>query len=65
VSICHCLACRRRTGGPFAQQARYPREKMKIGGQSTAYVRVGDEGPGTGAERCAWKSAHFAAWRCC
>jgi hypothetical protein len=44
VSICHCLACQRRTGGPFAEQARFPRENVSISGVSTEYVRVGDEG---------------------
>ncbi|HJP97041.1 MAG TPA: GFA family protein [Rhodanobacteraceae bacterium] len=44
ISICHCLACQRRTGGPFGEQARFPRENVSISGVSTAYVRVGDEG---------------------
>lgn len=44
VSVCHCLACQRRTGGPFAQQARFPREQVEVAGESTPYVRVGDEG---------------------
>ena len=44
VSICHCLACQRRTGSVFGQQARFPRENVTIAGASTAYVRVGDEG---------------------
>ena len=43
-SICHCLACQRRTGSPFAQQARYPRENVQVSGASTEYVRVGDSG---------------------
>lgn len=43
-SICHCLACQRRTGSPFAQQARFLREQVKISGESTQYVRTGDEG---------------------
>lgn len=43
-SICHCLACQRRTGSPFAQQARFPRESVTVTGQSTQYVRTGDEG---------------------
>lgn len=43
-SICHCLACQRRTGGPFAQQARFRREDVTVSGKSTAFVRVGDEG---------------------
>jgi hypothetical protein len=43
-SICHCLACQRRTGGPFAQQARFRREDVALAGESTRYVRTGDEG---------------------
>ncbi len=44
ISICHCLNCQRRTGGPFAQQARFLREDVTITGNSTEYVIVGDEG---------------------
>lgn len=44
VSICHCLACQRRTGSVFGEQARFPREQVSVAGASTAYVRVGDEG---------------------
>jgi hypothetical protein len=44
VSICHCLACQRRTGSPFGQQARFLREQVTVSGPSTAYTRVGDEG---------------------
>lgn len=44
VSICHCLACQRRTGSPFAQQARFLREQVTVSGPSTAYTRTGDEG---------------------
>jgi hypothetical protein len=44
VSICHCLACQRRTGSVFGAQARFPRESVTISGESSQYVRVGDEG---------------------
>ncbi|HEX4780653.1 MAG TPA: GFA family protein [Usitatibacter sp.] len=44
ISICHCLACQRRTGSVFGAQARFPRENVTIEGLSTAYVRVGDSG---------------------
>ena len=44
VSICHCLACQRRTGSVFGEQARFPRENVTVSGDSTVYVRVGDEG---------------------
>ena len=46
VSICHCLACQRRTGSPFSHQARFPRENVTAIGISSQYVQAGDEGPG-------------------
>ena len=44
VSICHCLACQRRTGAPYAQQARWSAEKTSVDGRATTFVRVGDSG---------------------
>jgi hypothetical protein len=44
VSICHCLACQRRTGSVFGAQARFSRDAVQISGESSTYVRVGDEG---------------------
>lgn len=44
VSICHCLACQKRTGSVFGVQARFPAEAVTIEGQSTEYARTGDEG---------------------
>ncbi len=44
VSVCHCLACQRRTGSVFGVQARFRKESTEINGQSKQYVRVGDEG---------------------
>jgi hypothetical protein len=44
ISICHCLACQRRTGSVFGEQARFPRAGISISGHSSEYVRVGDEG---------------------
>lgn len=44
VSICHCLACQRRTGSVFGEQARFRRQQVSVAGASTAYVRTGDEG---------------------
>jgi hypothetical protein len=38
VSICHCLACQRRTGSVFGAQARFDRQNVTIEGQSTAYL---------------------------
>ena len=44
VSICHCLACQRRTGSVFGAQARFPKHAVQVSGESSTYVRVGDEG---------------------
>src|SRR5258708_10543648 len=45
VSVCHCLACEKRTGSVFGEQARFDSSGVKIAGAATEYVRVGDEGP--------------------
>jgi hypothetical protein len=44
VSVCHCLACQRRTGSVFGAQARFARDAVTVVGASAEYVRVGDEG---------------------
>jgi hypothetical protein len=44
VSMCHCLACQRRTGSTYGVQARFATADVEITGTSTEYVRVGDEG---------------------
>lgn len=44
ISMCHCLACQRRTGSAFSMQARFPRENVQMNGRSTEYVRISDEG---------------------
>jgi hypothetical protein len=44
VSMCHCLACQRRTGSTYGAQARFADANVTITGESTEFVRVGDEG---------------------
>jgi hypothetical protein len=44
VSMCHCLACQRRTGSTYGAQARFSTADVEITGTSTEYVRVGDKG---------------------
>jgi hypothetical protein len=46
ISVCHCLACKRRTGSAFGVQARFPAERVRIKGVHTDYVRISDEGDG-------------------
>jgi hypothetical protein len=44
ISMCHCLACQRRTGSLFGAQARWPRDRVTIEGRSTAWTRTADSG---------------------
>jgi hypothetical protein len=44
VSVCHCLACQRRTGSVFGAQARFRLDFVEIQGESKQYIRIGDEG---------------------
>jgi hypothetical protein len=47
ISMCHCLACQRRTGSAFSLQARWPSADVRIEGRSTAFERVSDSGEQT------------------
>jgi hypothetical protein len=44
VSMCHCLACQRRTGSVFGAQARFAEEKVAVSGTSRTYVRTAESG---------------------
>jgi hypothetical protein len=44
VSICHCLACQRRTGSAFGVQARFAADRVSVVGRYVDYVRTSDEG---------------------
>lgn len=44
VSVCHCLECQKRSGAPFAAQARFPREAVRLSGESHQWQRHGDGG---------------------
>ncbi len=44
VSVCHCLACKRRTGSAFSWNARWDQADVAIQGRSAEFTRVGDEG---------------------
>lgn len=43
VSICHCLACKRRTGSAFGMQAAFERAQVRIRGRYATYTRISDE----------------------
>jgi len=44
ISVCHCLACKRRTGSAFSWNARWPRADVAIEGRASEFTRIGDEG---------------------
>ena len=44
VSVCHCLACQRRTGSAFGVQARFSTASVTVEGETSCFVRVSDAG---------------------
>jgi hypothetical protein len=44
ISMCHCLACQRRTGSAFSIQARFTSDQVHVVGRFSDYVRVSDQG---------------------
>jgi hypothetical protein len=47
ISICHCLACQKRTGSAFSAQMRWPAECVEIEGESKQWIRTADSGQET------------------
>lgn len=44
ISICHCIACQRRTGAPFSAQSRFRRDQISVEGESRQFTRRADSG---------------------
>jgi hypothetical protein len=44
VSLCHCLACQRRTGSVFGIAAFFARANVKVTGEACTYTRSSDSG---------------------
>jgi hypothetical protein len=44
VSLCHCLACQKRTGSTYGVAAFFNREDSRVDGPSRSYVRQSDSG---------------------
>lgn len=44
VSLCHCLACQRRTGSAFGLAAFFPREAVTPSSPASQYTRASDGG---------------------
>lgn len=50
--MCHCMACQRRTGAPFSANSRFKRDRVRIEGTSTVYVRHADSGNSVSSHFC-------------
>lgn len=44
VSLCHCLACQKRTGSTYGIAAFFSREDVRVEGPSKSYERQSDRG---------------------
>jgi hypothetical protein len=44
VSLCHCLACQKRTGSTYGIAAFFNREEVQVDGVSKCYTRSSDSG---------------------
>lgn len=44
VAVCHCHACRTRTGTAFSWNARFAADQVARTGESRSFARTGDEG---------------------
>ena len=44
IAVCHCLACKRKTGSAFGFGAWFGKDDVLIGGRATEFIRSGDEG---------------------
>ena len=44
VSLCHCLECQKRTGGPFGVGGYFRREGVTTQGEARTFARVSDGG---------------------
>lgn len=44
LSVCHCDACKRRTGSAFSWNATYAAERVTIGGPYATYQRGSEDG---------------------
>jgi hypothetical protein len=44
ISVCHCLACQKRSGSAFGTQLRFSPHEVSIEGRSSEWTRIADSG---------------------
>ncbi|MBQ4834801.1 GFA family protein [Pseudoalteromonas luteoviolacea] len=42
LAVCHCTACKKRTGSAFGMGCFFPKENLKIQGEYKEYTRIAD-----------------------
>jgi hypothetical protein len=52
VYVCHCAACQRRTGAVVHSGCSYPKDRIRIEGESKVYERESDSGRKTRFHFC-------------
>ncbi|KQS01908.1 aldehyde-activating protein [Sphingomonas sp. Leaf357] len=60
VSVCHCLACQKRSGSAFAAQARWPDDRVQLSGAFEEWSQAGGSGSRATFRFCATCSATIA-----
>ncbi|MBS0294806.1 MAG: GFA family protein [Proteobacteria bacterium] len=62
-SVCHCLACQRRTGAPFGCTAWFSEAQVQAEGEPRLWTRRGDDG-GEGRFRFCPNCGSTVWWTC-
>jgi hypothetical protein len=52
VSVCHCLACQKRSGSAFAVRARWADQQIRLTGNFKEWSRTGDSGKSASYRFC-------------
>jgi len=72
ISMCHCLACQRRTGAVISNQARFRPEQITFTGSATTWHRKAESGSVVAFHFCPtcgstvyWESESFPGYVSC
>ena len=52
IAVCHCLACKRKTGSAFGFGAWYRESDVVTLGQAKEFIRIGDDGGHVASSFC-------------
>ena len=63
ISACHCHDCQRRSGAPFALQARFASGQVLFTGEAKVWLRTADSGEQADQHFC--PNCGSTLWYCC